>query len=108
MWNLEEAIDFSRSLEEVLVPVGFHCGISGSVLIKGHSDDDLDLVVYPHSSGNICIDDLYNSFDAIGMILKSSRSKVTETWEGKGSSDMKNVEIWHTPEGKRVDVFHLK
>lgn len=48
-WNLEEAINFVRNKEPIASEHGWHLGITRSILFKGHSENDLDLIIYKHS-----------------------------------------------------------
>ncbi len=45
--DLESALTLIRSLEPALAAVGYHIGLTGSVLYAGKSDKDLDLMLYP-------------------------------------------------------------
>jgi len=46
-WHLLEAIDLLHKVEAIAKNAGLHVGLAGSVLHKGQSVDDLDLVVFP-------------------------------------------------------------
>lgn len=46
-WEIFEAINFVRTVESIAKKFGLHVGLAGSVLHKGNSIDDLDLVVFP-------------------------------------------------------------
>lgn len=46
-WNLTEALEVLRKVELIAADFGLHVGLCGSVLHKGRSTDDLDLVVFP-------------------------------------------------------------
>jgi len=46
-WNFIEAHDFLRQVERIANECGLHVGMCGSVLHRGASTDDLDLVVFP-------------------------------------------------------------
>lgn len=46
-WNFFEARDFVKTAEMLATASGLHLGVCGSVLHKGYSPDDLDLVVFP-------------------------------------------------------------
>ncbi len=50
LWSLEDGITFVRELESKLAPLGYHCGLTGSVLYKGFSNKDLDVIIYPHDA----------------------------------------------------------
>ncbi len=47
--TLEESLGFVRWLEMQLVPQKAHCALAGSVLHRGWSEKDLDVIVYSHS-----------------------------------------------------------
>ncbi len=47
-WNLDTAIPVAQLLEPIAVKHGYHIGLNGSVLYRGSSNNDLDLIVYRH------------------------------------------------------------
>jgi hypothetical protein len=47
--TLEESLPFVRWLETQLIPRHAHCALGGSVLHRGWSEKDLDVIVYPHN-----------------------------------------------------------
>jgi len=108
MWNLDQAISTVKKIEEILSPVGFHAGLTGSVLIKDKSDKDIDVIVYPHCSGNSDITQAYKALRDAGFTRKVSRAKVAHFWEKAGSKDSKHVEVWNTEDDKRIDIFFLR
>lgn len=46
--TLEEAIIICKELEVKLKEIGYHCGLTGSMLYKGQSTKDIDIIIYPH------------------------------------------------------------
>lgn len=46
-WSLPEAMNLLQRIQPIANDCGLHVGICGSVLYKGESKDDLDLVVFP-------------------------------------------------------------
>lgn len=46
--TFEEAITLCRELEVRLKDIGYHCGLTGSMLYKGKSTKDIDIIIYPH------------------------------------------------------------
>ena len=46
--TLEKAVEVCREIEDKLKPIGYHCGLTGSILYKGESEKDIDIIVYPH------------------------------------------------------------
>lgn len=47
--TLEDSITFVRWLETQLIPHKAHCALAGSVLHRGSSEKDLDVIVYPRN-----------------------------------------------------------
>lgn len=117
-WTLKDAISLIQLLEPMLRVNGFSLGVTGSVLFKGKSKKDLDLIVYPM----VCTDK--TDFNKARKTLKIFGMKLHEViiggkltalnvnqmhkyWRSKGSLDEKEVEVWNH-NGKRVDVFFLR
>jgi hypothetical protein len=107
-WSLQEAIVFVQGLVHSLEIRGFAVGLTGSVLTKGSSMHDLDIIVYPlQSTPTTDINDAKNALKAAGMMCHLGAETLKEVWRRKGSLDEKEVEVWRFKE-KRVDVFFLK
>lgn len=106
-WTFEEALRFVRKLEPTVAVAGFHVAMAGSVLHEGHSFNDLDLVLFPHSTGRVEMYDVRAALDLAGLSPVSSRATVAAAWERRKSFDTKHVEVW-TYEDKRVDLFFLR
>lgn len=51
MWNLDESIYIVRSIEHLAIKFGYHCALGGSVLLKGYSIKDLDIIIFEHKKG---------------------------------------------------------
>lgn len=105
-WTLDEGLEVVRWFTPILAKVGFSIGLTGSVLTKGESNKDLDIIVYP-----LCTDRGGVAEAKIALVLggaecKYGRFTVTNAWREKGSLDNKHVEIW-TYKGRRIDVFFL-
>lgn len=49
-WELIAGILFARMLEDVLEPLNYHVALGGSVLHAGHSENDIDIFLYPHQA----------------------------------------------------------
>jgi len=47
LWTLEQGVSVARKMEKILIPLGCHCCLGGSVLHAGQSDKDLDIFIYP-------------------------------------------------------------
>lgn len=110
-WTLELAFDLIRKLEKHLAPVGFHIAMAGSVLHKGQSSNDLDLIAFPHDTSHV---DMTKAFDALmsaGLVLVHPRWRVAKAWVRQESTDTKHVEVWNYIENGRdyrIDLFFLR
>jgi hypothetical protein len=106
MWNLEQALKLIKELEDSLSQFGVHCALAGSVLYRGTSENDLDLIIYPHKKKK---DKSWNTYE-VKKILKVF-FKVPEIRDCGGVSqirDAKEVSWIEIEDGKRIDFFFLK
>lgn len=101
MWTLEQAVEFCRKAEPIAIAQGFHVALGGSVLIRGSSEKDLDIFVYPHKTVDgialICV------MDALREIGVSEFQRADHSSYG----DEKSV-YWTQFEGKRIDWFFVR
>lgn len=107
-WTFVQSLEFVRSLELVLSPLGFHTALGGSVLHEGKSGNDLDIIVFPHNAGRLNMDPVHPALEGMGLTLLADRIQVSRIWVRKGSFDTKHVEAWKTPKGQKVDLFFLR
>jgi hypothetical protein len=70
---LDSALTFIRELHPVLHKAGFAAALTGSVLIKGESDNDLDLVIYPLNAAECSFTALREALQGAGMRIKFPR-----------------------------------
>lgn len=84
---------------------GWHVALGGGVLLRGWSNHDLDLIVYPHSSERANLLKLRKTLQAAGMVRRASAAAVQEEWRKLGSRDCKHVEVWRTADARRVDII---
>lgn len=106
-WTLEQARALIDELVEPLKVAGYGLALAGSVLHKGESKHDLDLIVFPLSSETTDLSPARKAFHACGLRLFVGREHVVETWRKQGSRDDKHVEIWERA-NRRVDIFFLR
>lgn len=107
-WTFEQAKLLLGKLSPLLEKAGFACGLTGSVLHVGCSNNDLDLIVFPLNNQRIdgCL--RTQALQSAGLERVIDARKLRELWlKVRRSSDLKAVEIWKTPDNKRVDVFLL-
>lgn len=107
MWELIEAVALARVLNKNLRPLRWGIGIAGSVLSKGYSDKDLDLIVFPYDTCCATKEVLYMALKAEGLTCRYNVDKVQAAWRKQGSNDSKHVEVWEDQAGKRIDLFIL-
>lgn len=55
--KLDYALELARWLEGECKPYAIHIGLTGSVLYRGESANDLDLIAYPHNDAKPCTRD---------------------------------------------------
>jgi len=101
MWTLELGIAAARIIQAVVVEHGAHVALSGSVLIRGESKKDLDIVIYPHDA-----DKGYNVY----AIQHALRTEFCNWFKCGSTADYvrDSKEVWTTYYyGARVDFFFL-
>ncbi len=105
MWTLELAVKLVKKLEPELSNSGYHCALTGSVLYKGSSEKDLDIVIYPHDVDKQSIWDRTSIKDFLKTFFKSE----IKTCGGASQiRDDKHVAWLITPDGRRIDFFFLR
>jgi hypothetical protein len=98
-WTLKEALVWVAILQEHVRPCGYHIGLHGSVLHKGKSSKDLDLIVYPHNSGAIPTGLIAGAIERAGLTYRRERALY---------QDEKEIRIYTIADGRRIDIFFLQ
>lgn len=106
VWTLEGALPLLREVEAVVELLGYHVGLAGSVLTKGFSRNDMDMILYPASTARQPKEAVAAALKGLGMRQTHSVHVVWKAWKKMGSDDTKHVEKWEY-RGKAVDVFFL-
>lgn len=110
-WTLARGAALARTIEATLGGM-YHVTLGGSVLLRGWSNKDLDLFVYPHDASILPPPMSYgmirNGLRAANLTRTADIAAVQEIWRRAGSKDTKAVEVWRTEDGKRVDVFYVR
>ena len=101
MWTLESALPVLRVLEAVAAKEGFHVALSGSVLYRGYSAKDLDVVVYPHNVN------LYRAEDRARLLQSFQTAGFSDPYEVSPNYVDKDVVVVKN-DGKRIDLFFLR
>jgi hypothetical protein len=101
LWTLEQACLFCARLHEHLILFGYDIGLAGGVLLRGKSEKDIDIIIYP-------LKKISSNFNAMRASLPDFGLKfVRLPNENLGyPDDGKHVEVWEF-EGKRIDLFFL-
>lgn len=76
MWTLEEAITLIRLWKiDISAKTDWHLGITGSVLYKGQSTKDLDLICYPNNTERSkSTEDLLNTLKTLSLVFHEDRT----------------------------------
>lgn len=107
-WEVGEALEFVRGLVAELELAGFAVGMTGSVLTKGSSLHDLDIIIYPLQSTKATdVDKAKAALKAKGGFPFLDSESLKRVWRRKGSMDEKTVEVWHFDK-RRVDIFFMR
>ena len=48
--TLEDAVRVLRIVEAEVAPLGWHAALGGSTIVQGHSQKDIDIILYPHDT----------------------------------------------------------
>lgn len=101
MWTRETAFEFLTNLETFLSANGYHCALGGSVMYRGSSDKDLDVIVYPHIREDC--PPVHELWQRLIGHLSPTKSHLS-----KGSCrDGKDVRVMLVGD-RRIDFFFLK
>ncbi len=109
-WILEDGLVFVRMLVPLVTEAGCSIALGGSVLKRGSSDKDIDIILHPLVSNRGSFewkDKAKKALETGGLKLMHSVEVVHAKWRKQGSIDEKHVEVW-VYEGRRVDVFFME
>ena len=106
-WRFELAQQLLGVMEKFLEPAGWHCGMTGSILHKGESTHDLDVILCPRDSTKAEKDAARKVLLTFGMTPMHTVEEVHAGWRKKGGTDEKHVEVWRW-HYYRIDFFFLR
>lgn len=119
-WTLSAAVNFVNELLPEAQARGWSLGLHGSVLYRGSSVNDLDVIAYPLVKNPASLPDSEELLlGNHGFRRRRSIESIHEHWRSKGSLDEKQVEVWWTigalrekagypPIGiKKLDLFYM-
>lgn len=98
------AIDWIREKEPIAASMNFHLGLTGSVLFKGESIKDFDVIAYPHNPH--LPTDKAELLKAMGLALNDDNQRRFAMYADKTYG--RNVAICSTESGLRVDVLFMQ
>lgn len=102
--HLDDAINFVQWLEEQLAPKGIHVGLTGSVLYHDQSDNDLDIILYPHNKpDHVTEDQMEQAVRALFPSAFRLNRSVTKTDYPASRQIVRVTEL--PAEGWKVDFF---
>lgn len=97
-WTVEQSVDLAQKMEAVIAPIGYHVGLTGSVLFKGSSKKDADFILYPHDpKNNLCTPE--QLFDALRVLGFHNPYPTCEEYVNR------TVWLCKNSDGRRVDLF---
>jgi hypothetical protein len=101
IYTLVEGIAVCKEIEELIKPLGCHCGLGGSLMYRGYSTKDIDVLIYPRSKAKIDKLAVVHALAKAGYKFNNHSSSV------RGSVEF-DVEVMKSPKGERVDIFFLQ
>lgn len=107
MWNMDNAQGLIHAILPIVTDAGFAIALTGSVLMHGRSEKDVDIILYPLRSDNCDHLKLIEGLHEYGLTRVFDRESVLRAWRKKGSMDTKWVEVWEL-NGNRIDLFFLQ
>lgn len=117
-WTLRQGRDFARRLERELNKRRwsgraelYHIAIGGSVLHRGESKHDLDIIAFARKADRVGAKDvkiLRQCMHKLGAYRMVTREELVETWRALGNNETKHVEIYITHDNRRVDLIVVK
>lgn len=106
-WTLDLGVEFVRKLSQHLRAVDYEVALAGSVLRKGESTKDVDVVIFPRSTAVGSLSQVYAALWDFGLFRLWDRAEIAVEWKKQGSLDTKHVEVWAWND-RRVDIFFLR
>jgi len=102
LWNLTTSSYFLNKLHQHLISFGYDVGLTGGCLLKGESNKDLDVIIYPLKAISSNFEAMYQSLPSFGLVY----IRLPNNNQGH-SDDGKRVEVWEFDK-KRIDLLFLK
>ncbi len=112
MWHLSTALGFLSEVRAAVLSAGYEVGLTGSVLHRGKSAKDIDIIIYPLNTEKQNVEALERALTGMGLVKEFDKDFVQKMWREKANSkDQKHVEVWRDSRDRRrrrIDIFLLK
>lgn len=96
----DQAILICREVENIIIPLGYHCALGGGCLHQDGKRKDVDILIYPH--------DIHARNQPHGDIVKMLHGKLSMSgYSEKASTTDKDVFVGYWDSKFRVDLFFL-
>jgi len=100
--RIKEGVELIRTLEPKFAEQGYHLGLTGSVLFKGRSEKDMDVICYPHDMREKVF-----TFEELATFLQTLGFHVLNPAATSNYDFNKEVHVAYLGD-QRVDFFHLR
>jgi hypothetical protein len=104
MWTFESGLAWCCKANTRLVDHNLHTALTGSVLFKGSSGKDLDVIIYPHKT-SCPSPSIHEICNILSLRFVQDRTDAHNRYSEK---DSKRVYHTETFDGKRIDLFLLQ
>ncbi len=102
VWTLEEGLEVVRKFELIAKHHEAHVALGGSVLIKGESSKDLDIMIYAHNTTiGYSTKSIMEDLRTLGLKYRGKPPRKSRYY-----ADGKEIMVCEF-DGKRVDIFFL-
>lgn len=100
MITTEEGLSICRMIETLIKPLRAHCALTGSLLYRGDSEKDANVIIYSHDAVN----DPYDKQEILNALSPILQQPPYQTSANYFNKDVVILEIAGT-EPTRVDLF---
>lgn len=100
---IEKVVEICTQFEQILRPIGFHVGLTGSCLYGGGEGKDMDCIIYPH----IKEDGSFSKMQPEAVLKTLGMSDIRNTYDSEYEFSEDYIYIAKHPEGMRIDFFFL-
>jgi hypothetical protein len=99
-YTLAELCELGAKLEPFMREIGVHVALGGSCMYRGHSDKDMDVILYPHERA-------INKRAAIVELERIGFRGRFRIGPAPDCTECPDVWVAETSKGRRVDFFFM-